>query len=132
MVKRESCVVASANLSRPERAICSPTADWVDQFSPFNPRGDGYNDPSTSSAGSGAAAGAYDWVDVTIGSDSGGSVSIEVALISDFEADGIHPGTRPRCQSSELAYYTIDMRPGVDPQFLGSIWYPPDARRHHS
>lgn len=48
----------------------TPTADWQDQFSPFNIRGDGYMDPSTSSAGSGASIGAYDWVDVTIGSDT--------------------------------------------------------------
>lgn len=29
----------------------SPTADWVDYHDPFNPRGDGYMDPSSSSAG---------------------------------------------------------------------------------
>jgi len=33
----------------------SSTADWVDQFCPFNPRGDGYQDPSSSSSGSGAS-----------------------------------------------------------------------------
>ena len=30
------------------------TADWVDYHSPFNARGDGYSDPSSSSAGGGA------------------------------------------------------------------------------
>jgi Amidase len=29
------------------------TADWVDYHSPFNPRGDGYQDPSSSSSGAG-------------------------------------------------------------------------------
>ena len=52
----------------------SPTADWVDLHAPFNPRGDGYQDPSGSSAGSGAAIAAYDWLDFTIGSDTGGSM----------------------------------------------------------
>ncbi|KAK5144819.1 hypothetical protein LTR04_001462, partial [Oleoguttula sp. CCFEE 6159] len=50
------------------------TADWVDYHSPFNPRGDGYQDPSSSSSGPGAAAGAYPWLDLTIGSDTGGSI----------------------------------------------------------
>ncbi|KAI9710698.1 MAG: hypothetical protein M1820_002531 [Bogoriella megaspora] len=50
------------------------TADWVDYHSPFNPRGDGYQDPSSSSSGPGAGAGAYPWLDLTIGSDTGGSI----------------------------------------------------------
>ena len=35
------------------------TADWVDYHSPFNARGDGYSDPSSSSSGPGAGIGAY-------------------------------------------------------------------------
>lgn len=50
------------------------TADWVDYHSPFNPRGDGYQDPSSSSSGPGAGEGAYDWLDITLGSDTGGSI----------------------------------------------------------
>ncbi|KAH7053093.1 amidase signature domain-containing protein, partial [Macrophomina phaseolina] len=50
------------------------TADWVDYLSPFNPRGDGYQQPSSSSSGPGAGAGAYHWIDITLGSDTGGSV----------------------------------------------------------
>ncbi|KAK1923360.1 amidase signature enzyme [Papiliotrema laurentii] len=53
----------------------SATADWVDQLCPFNPRGDGYQQPSSSSSGPGAAQAAYDWLDHTIGSDTGGSVT---------------------------------------------------------
>ncbi|KAL4883361.1 amidase signature domain-containing protein [Aspergillus karnatakaensis] len=53
-----------------------PTADWVDYHDAFNPRGDGYQDPGVSSAGSGAATAAYDWVDVAIGTDTGGSIRI--------------------------------------------------------
>lgn len=52
----------------------TPTADYVDYHAPFNPRGDGYQSPSSSSCGSGAAEAAYDWLDFTIGSDTGCSV----------------------------------------------------------
>ena len=50
------------------------TVDWVDYHSPFNPRGDGYQDPSSSSAGAGASIGSYPWLDIAIGSDTGGSI----------------------------------------------------------
>ncbi|KAB5546957.1 amidase signature domain-containing protein [Coniochaeta sp. 2T2.1] len=50
------------------------TADWVDYHSPFNPRGDGYQDPSSSSSGAGASIASYDWLDVAVGSDTGGSI----------------------------------------------------------
>ncbi|KAL4871101.1 amidase signature domain-containing protein [Aspergillus spectabilis] len=36
----------------------------------------GYQDPGVSSAGSGAATASYDWVDVAIGTDTGGSIRI--------------------------------------------------------
>ncbi|KAI9149081.1 Scytalone dehydratase-like protein Arp1 [Paramyrothecium foliicola] len=52
----------------------SPTADWVDYHSPFNPRGDGYNNPSSSSSGAGASVAAYEWLDIAVGSDTGGSI----------------------------------------------------------
>ncbi|KAL4863997.1 hypothetical protein BDV12DRAFT_206061 [Aspergillus spectabilis] len=51
-----------------------PTGDWVDFHCPFNPRGDGYQDPSGSSSGPGAGIGAYEWLDIAIGSDTGGSM----------------------------------------------------------
>lgn len=50
------------------------TADWVDLHAPFNPRGDGYQDPSGSSTGPGAGIGAYEWLDLAVGSDTGGSM----------------------------------------------------------
>lgn len=50
------------------------TGDWVDYHSPFNARGDGYQDPSSSSSGPGSGIGAYDWLDLAIGSDTGGSI----------------------------------------------------------
>ncbi|KAI9726019.1 MAG: hypothetical protein M1834_009430 [Cirrosporium novae-zelandiae] len=52
----------------------TPTADWVDYHAPFNARGDGYQNPSSSSTGPGAGAGSYSWLDLTLGSDTGGSI----------------------------------------------------------
>lgn len=50
------------------------TDDWVDYHSPYNPRGDGYQDPSSSSSGPGAGVGAYPFLDIALGSDTGGSI----------------------------------------------------------
>jgi hypothetical protein len=50
------------------------TADWVDYHEAFNPRGDGYQDTSSSSSGGGAGTASYAWLDVSLGSDTGGSV----------------------------------------------------------
>ncbi|EJP61907.1 amidase-like protein [Beauveria bassiana ARSEF 2860] len=65
-----------------------PTGDFVDFHAPWNPRGDGNRSPGGSSFGSGAAAGAYDWIDFTIGTDSGGSVRQPAASQSVF---GLRP-----------------------------------------
>jgi Asp-tRNA(Asn)/Glu-tRNA(Gln) amidotransferase A subunit family amidase len=46
----------------------------IDYLDPWNSRGDGYQTTGGSSSGSGSAVTAYDWVDFTIGSDTGGSV----------------------------------------------------------
>lgn len=50
------------------------TGDWVDYHEAFNPRGDGYQDTSSSSSGGGAGTAAYEWLDAALGSDTGGSV----------------------------------------------------------
>jgi Asp-tRNA(Asn)/Glu-tRNA(Gln) amidotransferase A subunit family amidase len=42
----------------------------VEFTDPFNPRCDGYQVPSGSSSGSAAAIGSYDWLDLSLGSDS--------------------------------------------------------------
>ncbi|KAK4915618.1 hypothetical protein LTR66_017072, partial [Elasticomyces elasticus] len=41
---------------------------------PINPRGDAFQQTSSSSTGSASAAAAYNWLDVTIGTDTGGSI----------------------------------------------------------
>ena len=43
-------------------------------MAPFNPRGDSYQSPSSSSTGSAVASAAYPWLDFTIGTDTGGSI----------------------------------------------------------
>lgn len=53
-----------------------PTADYVDQLAPFNPRGDGYQHPQGSSCGTGAGIASYEWLDFGTGSDTGGSVRL--------------------------------------------------------
>ena len=45
----------------------------TDYLAPFNPRGDSYQSPSSSSTGSAVASAAYPWLDFTIGTDTGGS-----------------------------------------------------------
>ncbi|KAH8886429.1 amidase signature enzyme [Thozetella sp. PMI_491] len=50
----------------------------------FNPRGDGYQDTGVSSAGAGAATAAYDWVDVSICTDTGGSIRIPASKAGVF------------------------------------------------
>lgn len=48
--------------------------EWIHDVCPFNPRGDGQQKPSSSSTGSAVAAASYDWLDFTIGTDTGGSI----------------------------------------------------------
>jgi Asp-tRNA(Asn)/Glu-tRNA(Gln) amidotransferase A subunit family amidase len=88
-----------------------PTADWVDQFSPFNPRGDGYQDPGSSSSGPAAGAAAYDWLDLTLGSDTGDSIR------APSNVQGIY-GNRPSHDLVELTG-AMPLAPMLDtPGFL--------------
>ena len=57
-----------------------PTADWVDFHAPFSPRADGYQSPSGSSAGSGAAMAAFEWLDFATGTDGCGSIRAPAAV----------------------------------------------------
>jgi Asp-tRNA(Asn)/Glu-tRNA(Gln) amidotransferase A subunit family amidase len=51
-------------------AATEEPVECIDWQAPFNPRADGHQSPAGSSSGSGAAAAAYEWLDITIGSDS--------------------------------------------------------------
>lgn len=43
---------------------------YIDYQVPWSPRGDGYQSTGGSSSGSAAAVAGYDWLDITIGTDS--------------------------------------------------------------
>ncbi|KAJ6465281.1 amidase signature domain-containing protein, partial [Mycena sanguinolenta] len=77
------------------------TADWVDYHAPFNPRGDGYQDPSSSSAGAGASIASYAWLDAALGSDTGGSIRGPAAVQGLF-------GNRPSHGLVSLDHVTWD------------------------
>ncbi|KAF5665711.1 D-mandelate dehydrogenase [Fusarium denticulatum] len=51
-----------------------PTDQWIDFHCPVNPRGDGYQSPSSSSAGAATSLAGYEWLDFSIAGDSAGSV----------------------------------------------------------
>ena len=51
-------------------AATEEPVECIDWPAPWNPRADGYQSPAGSSSGSGAAIASYDWLDITIGSDS--------------------------------------------------------------
>ena len=55
------------------------TSNWVDVHPPFTPRADGYQSPGASSAGSGAAMAAYDWLDFATGTDNYGGLRAPAA-----------------------------------------------------
>ncbi|KZO91038.1 amidase signature enzyme, partial [Calocera viscosa TUFC12733] len=102
------------------------TADWVDQISPFNPRGDGYQDPSSSSSGSGAGMGAYSWLDHAIGSDTGGSIRNPAGVQGLY---GIRPtlgaidltGVMPLAHSMDTAGFFA--RDAYSFSAFGKAWY---------
>jgi Asp-tRNA(Asn)/Glu-tRNA(Gln) amidotransferase A subunit family amidase len=48
--------------------------EHINYLLPFSHRGDGYNSTGASSSGSAAAIALYDWLDVSLASDTGGSV----------------------------------------------------------
>ncbi|KAH6633250.1 glutamyl-tRNA amidotransferase [Boeremia exigua] len=82
------------------------TADWVDYHESFNPRGDGYQDTSSSSAGGGAGTAAYEWLDVSLGSDTGGSVR------GPSQVQGLY-GNRPS-HSLVTLEHTMPLAPVLD------------------
>ncbi|PYH94503.1 amidase signature enzyme [Aspergillus ellipticus CBS 707.79] len=95
-------------LQKPSQFANGETAtdDWVDFHSPFNPRGDGYQDPSSSSSGAGASIASYDWLDLALGSDTGGSIR------GPAEVQGIY-GSRPSHGLVELDH-VMSLSPVLD------------------
>ena len=101
-------------------------ADWVDYQCPFNPRGDGYQQPSSSSSGSAASMAAYDWLDIAIGSDTGGSIRQPAGQQGLY---GIRPshgaisldGVMPLCSALDTAGFFA--RDTASFERFGKAWY---------
>ena len=101
------------------------TADWVDYHCPFNPRGDGYQQPASSTS-SAASVTAYEWLDILIGSDTGGSVREPAAQQGIYGMRPSHgaislSGAMPLCAPLDTAGFLAR-----DPtlfQSFAKIWY---------
>lgn len=65
-------------------------SQWFDYLAPFNPRGDGYQKPSSSSTGSAVASATYPWLDFTLGTDTGGSIRGPAGVCGTY---GMRPST---------------------------------------
>lgn len=81
-------------------------SDWVDYHAPFNPRADGYQDPNFSSAGAGASVASYEWLDIALGSDTGGSIR------GPARVQGLY-GLRPSHGAAPLEH-TLPLAPEFD------------------
>lgn len=74
LVDAGAVVVGKMKLSQfaaPENA-----RDSIDYLAPFNPRGEGYQEPATSSSGPASGVASYAWLDLALASDTGGSIRI--------------------------------------------------------
>lgn len=54
--------------------------EWIGTICPYNPRRDGRQTPSSSRTRSATAAATYEWHDVTVGTDTGGSIRHPVGV----------------------------------------------------
>ncbi|OCT52008.1 glutamyl-tRNA (Gln) amidotransferase [Cladophialophora carrionii] len=86
----EAGAVLVGKLKTTEFAEGVDPCEWIDDVCPFNPRGDGRQKPSSSSTGSAVAAASYDWLDFTVGTDTGGSIRHPAGVNGVF-------GQRPSC-----------------------------------
>ncbi|EED22766.1 amidase, putative [Talaromyces stipitatus ATCC 10500] len=81
-----------------------PPKGPIDYLAPFNPRGDLYQNPAGSSMGAAAAVAGYDWLDVSLATDTTGSTRAPAAnngvwgmrtTWGTFPMDGIIPSAKP-------------------------------------
>ena len=68
LVDLGACIVGMTKLC--SFAQWEEPTEAIEYTSPWSPRGDGFQSSGGSSNGSGAAIGAYEWLDIAIGSDS--------------------------------------------------------------
>ena len=102
------------------------TDDWVDYHAPYNPRGEGYQDGSSSSTGSGASIAAYPWLDYAVGSDTGGSMRGPAGVNGVFgnrPSHGAAPLDDVMPLSPELDTAGIFSRDAKTWKIAGDWWY---------
>ncbi|KAF2240746.1 amidase [Trematosphaeria pertusa] len=91
--------------------------ECVEFTAPFNPRADGYQNPSGSSHASAAGIGSYDWLDFSVGSDTNGSGRKPASYNGCFS---IRPSTGIMDRQGVVGYF---------PQFDMPVFYGRDISR---
>ncbi|KAJ5333569.1 Amidase [Penicillium brevicompactum] len=79
LIDQGAIIVGKTKLSLFAGALFT-ASEWTDYELPINVRADTYQIPGASSAGSGSSMAAYDWLDNTVGEDTGGSMRFPSAL----------------------------------------------------
>ncbi|KAF7515216.1 hypothetical protein PCG10_003565 [Penicillium crustosum] len=79
LIDQGAIIVGKTKLSLFAGALFT-ASEWPDYELPVNVRADTYQIPGASSAGSGSSMAAYDWLDNTVGEDTGGSMRFPSAL----------------------------------------------------
>ncbi|KAL6895047.1 amidase signature domain-containing protein [Trichoderma evansii] len=117
--------------------------EYTDYQAPWNPRADGYQSPGGSSSGSASAIVAYDCLDITLGTDTWGSITRPAhwcgcfgfrPSIGAISAEGIEPyveswdvpGVLARdlkqCREFAAEWLTFDQPEKTPKQFSSIIW----------
>jgi Asp-tRNA(Asn)/Glu-tRNA(Gln) amidotransferase A subunit family amidase len=108
--------------------------ECVHYRAPWNPRADGHQSPAGSSSGSGVAVASYQWIDITIGSDSKFQSSDDNCLRLDLQdmaasGSGRRPGHWNGCFAHRLSHGVLPVE-GYLPSF--ECVYPPYLQIGHS
>ncbi|KAJ5811409.1 amidase [Penicillium riverlandense] len=73
LIQKGAIIVGKTKMSAFAGSEVPPT-ECIDYFPPWNPRGDGYQGPSGSSSGAAATIAGYPWVDISLCTDTTGSM----------------------------------------------------------
>ncbi|KAH8122242.1 amidase signature enzyme [Trichoderma asperelloides] len=117
--------------------------EYTDYQAPWNPRADGYQSPGGSSSGSASAIVAYDCLDITLGTDTWGSVTRPAhwcgcfglrPSIGAISTEGIEPYVQSwdvpgilardlsKCRNFAAEWLTFDQFEKTPKQFSSIIW----------
>ncbi|KAL4931343.1 amidase signature domain-containing protein [Aspergillus undulatus] len=130
-----TCAVIVGKQKTAQFASGTDAWDWTDFQHSFNSRGDEYLTCSSSSAGSACAVAGYDWLDYSIGSDTGQSVRRPAAFAGVFgnrpsqglmSTDGVMPISY---STDTLGVITRDPRKWAR---FAQYWYTPSLYQNQS